>query len=338
MAVKLGLVLEQVWFILKSVAFVTETVRKERRFRDLADKEKDNDILISDPNKSYHEVNGCSNKKKDNALPYSTTLVPSFKHFIYFSLVPTLIYRDSYPRKKTRDWRLITTFSVEFLCMIYILFQLQKKTSRYFMNIGKEPLILSEFNTIVYWSGLNGVYIFICIGIGMIHLYMNIVAEIMMFANRNLYDDWWMAVDSKEFLRKWNQFVQFWLHEYVYKVIRSSGGSRNAAAIAVIVVSVLFHDYVMIFALGFFFPFFSYTFVIPLLVYLILFFTNRLNTISVNVRHGLPFFILLFWTIAVTTYSVEYYSRQNCPVAEGIRPNSWKDFVTPRAFSCVTFN
>ena len=338
LVVKFSFLLEQMRFFLKSVAFFIETVRTERRFRNLTDKKKGNDILISDPNKSYHEINECSNKKKVNGMSYSTTLVPSFKHFIYFSFVPTFIYRDSYPKKKTRDWKLITTFSFEFLCMIYILFQLQKKTSLYFMNVGKEPLVISEFTTIAYWSGLNGVCIFICIGIGMIHLWMNIVAEIMMFANRNFYDDWWMAVDSKEHQRKWNQLVQLWLYEYVYKVIRSSGGSRNQSAFTVLLIAGFCHDYVAVFAMGFFFPIFSYFYVMYLPIQLILYFTNRLNGRFVNVKHGHHLIILLFWTIVVTTYSVEYYSRQNCPVPKGIIPNSWKDFVTPRAFYCVTFN
>ena len=335
LVVKFSFLLEQMRFFLKSVAFVIETVRTERRFRNLADKKKGNDILISNLNKSYHEINGCSDKKKDNGL--STTLVPSFQHFIYFSFVPTFIYRDFYPKKKTRDWRLITIFSFEFLCMIYILFQLQKKTSLYFVNVGKQPLVVSEFTTIAYWSGLNGVCIFICIGIGIIHLWMNIVAEIMMFANRNFYDDWWMAVDSKEHQRKWNQLIQLWLYEYVYKVIRSSGGSRNQSAFTVLLIAGLCHDYVVVFAMGFFFPIFSYFYVMYLPVQLMLYLTNRLNTKFVNVKHGHHLIILLFWTITVTTYSVEYYSRQNCPVAEGITANSWRDFFTPRTTSCVSF-
>lgn len=365
MIVRFSFLMEHVRIFLKAVTFVVETVRKHDRFKKecLAKKkeEETRDQAVksqsinglheggteieeqqSQEKVSVSEFNNNDNNRQDvrnqhhNNLE-SSTFVPSFSHFVYFTFAPVFVYRDSYPRSKTRDWSLILTLSGEFIAMVYILFHFQKKTALYFINVGKEPFVLSEFSSIVYWSGLHGLWIFLCIGYGMIHLWMNLLAEGMKFANRDFYHDWWMAVNIQENQQKWNRILQAWLYENVYKVVRTSGGSRNASALTVLFVSGVIHEYVVGFTLGLFLPIMSGFQLLFFPLHLIFKSRKTSDNFPVGDCIGYNMGILFFWIMAITGYSLEYYSRQNCPVAEGIVQNSWKDFFTPRSFSCVSF-
>jgi hypothetical protein len=350
MIVRFSFLMEHVRFFLKGVTFIVEAVRKEQRYRQECKKKKGDDESLDDLYSGGTEIGQRTQEKvsvvsktdkndiKQDMRLESSTPVPSFSHFVYFTFAPVFVYRDSYPRSKERDWSLILTLSSEFMAMAYILFLLQKKTALYFIKVGKEPFVISEFSHTLYWSGLHGLWIFMCIGYGMIHLWMNLLAEAMKFANRDFYHDWWMAVNIQENQQKWNRILQAWLYENVYKVVRISGGSRNASALSVLLVSGIIHEYVIGFTLGIFLPILSSFQLLFFPLHLI--FKSKKRTddsfpVSDCIGHNIG--ILLFWTVAITGYSLEYYSRQNCSAAEGIVENSWKDFFVPRMFSCVSF-
>ena len=142
--VRFSFLMKQMRIFLKSVAFVVETVWKERRYRDLSHKKKtdeerkedssrNNETSISDASQSHHEINKCldNNNKEDIEARDSSTLVPSSRHFIYFSFAPVYVYMYSYPRNKSRDLGLIATLSCVICILVYILFQ--KKTAVYFI-------------------------------------------------------------------------------------------------------------------------------------------------------------------------------------------------------------
>ena len=44
---------------------------------------------------------------------------------------------------------------------------------------------------------------------------LNIVAELLRFADRNFYQDWWNAQDVGTFWRLWNMPVHKWAVRYV---------------------------------------------------------------------------------------------------------------------------
>ena len=49
------------------------------------------------------------------------------------------------------------------------------------------------------------------------HSFLNTVGEVMQFADRNFYSDWWNATNIVEFWRKWNLPVHSWCLRHVYK-------------------------------------------------------------------------------------------------------------------------
>jgi diacylglycerol O-acyltransferase-1 len=51
------------------------------------------------------------------------------------------------------------------------------------------------------------------------HSVLNTVGEIMQFADRNFYSDWWNAKNVIEFWKKWNLPVHGWCLRHLYKPV-----------------------------------------------------------------------------------------------------------------------
>jgi diacylglycerol O-acyltransferase 1 len=49
------------------------------------------------------------------------------------------------------------------------------------------------------------------------HSFLNTVGEVIQFADRNFYSDWWNAKNVVEFWKKWNLPVHYWCLRHVYK-------------------------------------------------------------------------------------------------------------------------
>lgn len=110
----------------------------------------------------------------------------------------------------------------------------------------------------------------------MFHSFLNLVGELLHFADRNFYSDWWNANNIDLFWRTWNMPVHrwavrwellllnvlFWLcsfsvHALMLTLICNSdfrhlyiplveiGYSRTAAGVAVFFVSAFFHEYLV---------------------------------------------------------------------------------------------
>jgi diacylglycerol O-acyltransferase 1 len=55
------------------------------------------------------------------------------------------------------------------------------------------------------------------------HLYMNILAEVTHFGDREFYKDWWNATTIGDYWRLWNMPVHKWMMRTVYSPLVRSG-------------------------------------------------------------------------------------------------------------------
>lgn len=87
-----------------------------------------------------------------------------------------------------------------------------------------------------------------------LHLWHNITAELLCFADRRYYQAWWESISLKEFYRKWNTLVQDWLFAYVYVPFKNFFNNTTIARFALIFVSGVVHEYIIVMSVGFIFP------------------------------------------------------------------------------------
>lgn len=180
----------------------------------------------------------------------------TLSRFTYFLFAPTLIYRSSYRRtNKPINWRAFAYFTAEYV-VISLMFGLFTKdlllpaAEEHKWMVRQKPDQMASYIRVFPYHVTQSVLVFFGIAFGFLHCYSNAMAELLCFADRNFYKDWWAKDNSAEMLRKWNRIVGTWLLEYVYKNLVFYRIPRYPAMAMTMFFSGLYHDYVVGFGTG----------------------------------------------------------------------------------------
>lgn len=267
----------------------------------------------------------------------------SFTHFLYFFFAPTLVFRESYPRNNAVNWKRVFALSYFFLLHVYSLMVLCRHwVAPFYRYVGLRPLDLKE--VISFQRSAYAMYFVIHIGgiaCALIHCWMNIFAEVLTFADRNFYQNWWSVDNPLEQLRKWNSVVGDWIYEYVYAdIVYITGGNKPLSTISVFLLSAVMHDYVLNMLFGTrFVPVMTITYgalgsgVVMFLVLYRKFRWDRFAGGYLLSNAACHFATGLSYMIWINFYAIEYYCRKNVPRKE----TSFLDAVTPHSLSCLRF-
>lgn len=252
----------------------------------------------------------------------------SITKFTYFLFSPTLIYQHSYlrisgPIKWSRVIRLFSIFLI--FCYLGLL-----AVTRRGLSLFHGPFTTSELLHVYMECIFLGTMCTLALAFGFLHCYLNAFAEILSFADRRFYDDWWNARSSFQFWRRWNLVVHNWLTRYVYKSYIKWKGSKEKASFVVFGVSGVFHEYTTGLALRVWYPIFAVAMV---------FFS--LMRVSRSLENMTGLFPLVIGFLAITipfsfmlfSYGLEYAASINCP------DNSTMSSVRliPKFFTCIQF-
>lgn len=82
------------------------------------------------------------------------------------------------------------------------------------------------------------------------HLWLNILSELLYFADRKFYMDWWNCRNLEEYWKTWNLPVHFWFIRHCYNPLLKKGLSKVTANIIVFLISAIAHEYVVAVPLG----------------------------------------------------------------------------------------
>nr|XP_053650291.1 LOW QUALITY PROTEIN: sterol O-acyltransferase 1-like [Cherax quadricarinatus] len=270
--------------------------------------------------------------KKDEEIQVKS-ICPDFSHYLYFLFAPTLVYRDEYPRNERCDWqKVINDLSQVIGCLFYTHFLFVRFCVPVFRKFGQESFTTTNLMVAVFSCMFPGSLVLLCGFFAILHAWLNAFAEMMRFADRMFYKDWWNSTSYARFYRTWNCVVHDWLYEYVYRDIvywqRKQGEGcarlRCFPMLVVFFISSVVHEYIFAFAFKFFYP-----------VLLIMFGGFGVAFMFVN-SNARQFNIFLWVTLILGTgilmclYSMEWYARINCPpLYEG-----FLDYLVPRSLVC----
>ncbi len=96
-------------------------------------------------------------------------------------------------------------------------------------------LRLSIPNTIMWIAGFYSFF----------HVFLNIIAELLTFADRKFYMDWWNCRSLEEYWKTWNLPVHFWFIRHMYNPLLKKGFSKNSAMVLVFLISALAHEFMV---------------------------------------------------------------------------------------------
>ncbi|XP_019357353.1 PREDICTED: sterol O-acyltransferase 1 isoform X1 [Gavialis gangeticus] len=266
-----------------------------------------------------------SAKEKSSTVP-----VPRITQYLYFLFAPTLIYRDSYPRTPRIRWSYVATKFAQVLgSLFYSYYIFVRLCIPQFRNISQEPFNLRALVLCIFNSILPGILIYFLIFFAFLHCWLNAFAEMLRFADRMFYQDWWNSTSYANYYRTWNVVVHDWLYYYAYRDILWLFGKKfkAAAMLSVFAISAAVHEYVLAVCFGYFYP---------VLFCLFMCFGMVFNFVLNDRRKG-PFWNVIMWTslflgqgVIICLYSQEWYAHQYCP----IKNPTFLDYMKPRSWTC----
>uniref|UniRef100_H2YCG7 O-acyltransferase n=1 Tax=Ciona savignyi TaxID=51511 RepID=H2YCG7_CIOSA len=223
----------------------------------------------------------------------------SYRNLLYFMAAPTLCYEANYPRtsginKSYLMRRALEIVSKNFnsilnlnwltclkgICLYYILnlflFQLELALIQQWVVPVLQKAILPIHNYEGYTImerllklSVPNHFIWLVFFYFFFHSVLNALAEVMKFADREFYRDWWNAETIVYFWQAWNIPVHKWCVRHCYKPLLSIGCPKFAAQVSVFLLSAFFHEYLVSIPLHMFkaWAFFGMTMQIPLSVF-----------------------------------------------------------------------
>ena len=247
----------------------------------------------------------------------------------YFLFAPTLIYKHSYPRSSGPiNWLRVARLLSVFFIFCYIgLLGVARRGLYVFLGPFSSSELLHLYLECVFWASWST----IALAFGFLHCYLNAFAEILSFADRRFYADWWNARSNFQFWRRWNLVVHNWLIQYIYKSYIRWNGNKERASFVVFGISGIFHEYVTGLALRVWYPIFA--------LEMVLFSLFRVSR-SLESVQGLFPLVLGFlsiigpFSLMLFTYGLEYAAYINCPPQPD--ETSYMRLI-PRFFYCIQF-
>lgn len=263
--------------------------------------------------KSTPNAKELADQSKDKVVEYPYNI--SYKNLYYFMLAPTLCYEPSYPRteKIRRPFLFRRIVEVLFLIQLelaivqqWIVPTLQKSILPIYNRDGGRTLerllklaIPNHFMWIIffYWQ---------------FHSVLNVVAELLRFADREFYRDWWNAETIVYFWQAWNIPVHKWCARHLYKPLLNSGFNKFYAQLCVFIFSAIGHEYLVSIPLHLFkiWAFTGMLMQVPLVLL-----TNKMSkTMPGHYGNMIVWLsLILGQPIAILAYVYHYYSIHYAP-------------------------
>ncbi|SMY22980.1 unnamed protein product [Zymoseptoria tritici ST99CH_1A5] len=151
------------------------------------------------------------------SCPYPQNI--NFSNLTYFWWAPTLVYQPVYPRSPRVRWDFVFRRCCEFsfLCVLvwltcaqYAVPLLQNSlddiSKLHGYNILERVMKLSTISLVCWLAGFFALF----------QSFLNALAEIMRFGDREFYSDWWNSSDVRSYWTSWNKPVSHFMKRHVY--------------------------------------------------------------------------------------------------------------------------
>nr|XP_029119023.1 diacylglycerol O-acyltransferase 1-2 [Elaeis guineensis] len=168
----------------------------------------------------------------------------SFKSLVYFMVAPTLCYQPNYPRTTCIRKGWVIRQLVKLVIFTGLMGFIIEQYINPIVQNSQHPLKGNFLNAVerVLKLSVPTLYVWLCMFYCFFHLWLNILAELLRFGDREFYKDWWNAKTVEEYWRMWNMPVHRWMIRHVYFPCLRNGSSKVVAILIAFLLSALFHE------------------------------------------------------------------------------------------------
>ncbi|KAH8695997.1 putative diacylglycerol O-acyltransferase [Talaromyces proteolyticus] len=179
---------------------------------------------------------------------YSTCPYPknvTVGNLTYFWLAPTLVYQPVYPRTPRIRWSFVGKRLVEFVVLSVFIWltsaqyaapvlrnSLEKIAVLDFTSIVERIMKLSTISLVIWLAGFFALF----------QSFLNALAEVMRFGDREFYSDWWNSWSVGMYWRSWNKPVYLFMKRHIFSPLVGRGWSPFAASAMVFLFSAILHE------------------------------------------------------------------------------------------------
>lgn len=175
--------------------------------------------------------------------PYPRNITLS--NLIYFWWAPTLVYQPSYPRTERIRWLFVLKRFGEVVALSVFIWltcaqyaepvlrnSLDKMATLDYPSIVERLMKLSTISLIIWLAGFFALF----------QSFLNMLAEILRFGDREFYGDWWNSTSLRQYWSSWNKPVYHFMRRHVYSPLVGRGWSHLSASTAVFIFSGVLHE------------------------------------------------------------------------------------------------
>eukprot|EP00808_Paulinella_micropora_P004482 g44377.t1 len=181
-------------------------------------------------------------------VPKGKPYYPSLAHLYFFIAAPTLCFQLQYPRTERIRKKFVMRRIAEiifcsslitFIAQQWVLPTLQNSIPLIeagdFFHLFERILKLSVPNACIWLLSFYVIF----------HSTLNLCAELLRFADREFYKDWWNSPNLGTFWRWWNLPVHNWFVRHFYAPAIRHGWTPLQAQLFVFFVSALLHEVIV---------------------------------------------------------------------------------------------
>jgi diacylglycerol O-acyltransferase-1 len=175
--------------------------------------------------------------------PYPQNI--TMKNLCYFWMAPTLVYQPVYPRTSHIRWPFVAKRVLEMLGLSVFIWltsaqyaspvlrnSLDKIATLDWTSIVERIMKLSTISLIIWLAGFFALF----------QSYLNALAEVMRFGDREFYGDWWNSPSVGAYWRSWNKPVYHFMKRHIFSPLVGRGWSPFMASLMVFTFSAALHE------------------------------------------------------------------------------------------------
>ena len=179
---------------------------------------------------------------------YSTCPYPrniTLGNLSYFWWAPTLVYQPVYPRstsfrsgfflKRVMETIGLSTFiwiaSAQYAAPL-LRNSLDTMQTLRWASIAERVMKLSTISLVIWLAGFFALF----------HSFLNALAEVTQFGDREFYTDWWNSPSVGTYWRTWNKPVYHFMKRHVYSPLVGRGCKPRMASAMVFLLSAFLHE------------------------------------------------------------------------------------------------
>jgi len=170
------------------------------------------------------------------------------KDLYYFMVAPTYCYELNFPKTKRICKRFLIRRILEAVFLSGLIFALGQQWIVPTVKNSVKPfqeLDFPRFMERIMKLAIPNHLLWLMFFYLYFHSFLNIVAELLFFADRTFYKDWWNAQNVTYFWQNWNIPIHRWAKRHVYEPILRNGYTKIQASLSVFFISAFFHEFIV---------------------------------------------------------------------------------------------